>query len=289
MSRQYTWLIGGPNEGESQAYSMGEGLPTTCETHWAPPCVPVGPVAPEFYWLAGWALVWVLIAVAWRRRWPLRPGLYIGLVGLVALFATVFPPDSIWSRAIVVFAGFSFLMGEVAVIYIDGNRRDAEARSMLALVAQLGQALEAGDRAREELQRAVGYLADAGRTDLWRRTWEIVRSLSDILKTHFFNRNEAGNKAAAPIPQDAGGAYAGALDAMLRRHNAEQQVDLAAIQSFLWLADDVKALVKEYQVLGLLDGNLLALSNRGIQEKVEDILEIQKGLIELARQLERLK
>jgi hypothetical protein len=265
----------------------------TCADGWVPPCAPVVPAGPildpAFYWLAGWAFVWVLIAVARYKRWPLRPGFYIGLVGLVALLAAVFPPDSIWLRAIAVFAGFSFLIGEVVVIYIEGNRRDNEARTMLSSVAQLSQALDAGEKAREELRRAVDYIVDAGYASLWRRTWEMVRSLSDLLRANFFTRWDAGNKAAAPSPQDAGGAYGGALDAMGRRLDAERQADLRTINSFLSLADDVKALVREYQGLELIDTNLTTLANRGIQEKVEDIAEIQKGLIGLANQLEARK
>ncbi len=239
------------------------------------------------WWWFGAVVFWVLIAAWWRANRPLRPGVFIGLVALIAFLATIFPPDSVWARLGAVVAGFSFLIGEVAVIYRDGARRDREMGNMFRLVTQLQHALDDADKAREALERRVDYIVDAGRASLWRRTWEKVRNLSDLVRDNFFTRNAAAARAEIevsrfPLPKET------ALRTIaVRREGAEQQVDFKTLWDFISHSDDIKSLIKEYAFINLDDPELTDVANRGILQKVEEIEAIRKGLIGLADRLDK--
>lgn len=262
----------------------------TCADGWVPPCVAppaAGPPDPAIWWWLGAIVVWVFIAAWARTSRPLRPGVFIGLVALIAFLATILPPDSVWARLGAVVAGFSFLIGEVSVIYRDGARRDAEARAMFHSIARLNQTLDDAEKAREALGRRVDYIVDVGRESLWRRTWEKVRSLSDLVRDNFFARNEAAFRAERDVLQFPLPKETAQQTVAVRREHAQQQVDFRTLWAFSAHTDDVKSLIKEYALIGLDDPELTDVGNRGILQKVEEIQAIQKGLIGLANRLDK--
>jgi len=260
---------------------------------------------PLWPWLAGFAVAWSVLGILKIKRVALHPGVFIGLVGGVALFATAFPPDTIPTRLAVVGFGCIFMLGEILVIYHDRAKWEAKStadnaghdkrfQDTMAQFAELSRAVRIGNDARFELGKAVTVLSASSHANLRTRTWDLVRRLANILADYrtklvgdsYLEESSALGFGALGLASLS--TYSAALEPegarIAREVNAKSDLLAAYAREF---QVEVLSITQEYEALGKVNKelNAILLKTVGVQD-VDEIRQVTQGLAALARTLD---
>jgi hypothetical protein len=295
---------------------MGDAS-ATCSVRWVPPCAQgastIASTDHAAFWLpillwCAWAiLAWVVVAVLWRRGIPIRLGVFIGLVALTGLAASIYVPATPLVRLVAFIIGASFLVGEVIVIYREGARRDrevAEDRNLheerqsriLTAFTESQQSLSVGEQARTGMLRSlldtVSTMAGDDRAALRQETWRLMSTLSDI-SARFHRTKLAIEQEPLSLPGSPGwnpkrDNYGEALKTFFERtHRVAEAEQKAVDELYHGPFQDFQGIVERFRKYGIEDPRSNQLARQAFTKKLGDIDDALQALSEMANRLSR--